>query len=128
MFTHTYTTEIKNSSGVKVLTDKLTYQGELEESLSGVALATAVANTTEFPVSVDVSKIVAFYIESDQDVVLHTNASPVGDQDFTLEAGKALMWTEDQGANPLTDDITSIFIVNAGDDDANIKAGFLLNL
>jgi hypothetical protein len=124
LFTHKHTTEITTAAG-KVLTDKATYEGESEENLSGIA---ANGDTTEFPVPIDVSKVVAFYIESDQDVTLHTNASPAGDYDHELEAGKALIWNTDRGANPITDDITSLFFVNDGDVDANIKAGFLLNL
>lgn len=127
MFTHTHTTEIKTAAG-KVITDARTYQGEGEENLSG---AVAADDTTEFPVPLDVSKLVAFYVRSDKDVTLNTNdaVTLAADDTFELEAGKALIWNTNRGICPLTVDVTSLFVINADPDvDANIVAGFLLNL
>jgi hypothetical protein len=121
---HLYVTEIRTAAGT-VLRDSIPYEGNAE-----IDFADEVADgaTNEITVAVDVSAIVAFYIESDKDVTLHTNASPVGDQDFELAAGKALVWTTDRGDNPLTTDITSLFFVNEGDETAQIKGGFLLGV
>jgi hypothetical protein len=124
LFTHTHTTEIKTAAG-KVLTDARTYQGEGEENFSGVAPNGA---TTGFVLGIDVSALVAWYVVSDQDVTLKTNSSGAPDETIALTAGQAKIWNTDRGTNPLATDITELFFQNAGDDDANIKAGFLLNL
>jgi hypothetical protein len=88
-------------------------------------------SSIELDVDIDVSKIVSFYCELDQAGRLDTNAegTALADQYFDLTAKKMLYWNEGRhDANPLTDDITALFVTNlSGDTDATFKAGFLLD-
>lgn len=83
------------------------------------------AETTDLAVNlaVDVSALKGLFISSDQDVQIETNGSG-GSADDTLQikAGIPLIWSENCGfANPLTVDVATILITNAGDAAATVK-------
>lgn len=124
---HTYTLSVKNDAGRSVVASTTEYTAAAEENFDSTAEADS---TLEIDMIVDVSQIVSFYIYSDQDVTLHTNATPTGTQNIDIDAKKPLWWNTDaNGTNPLTADITKLYFVNSSTVvDAKIRGGFLLDL
>lgn len=86
--------------------------------------------TTDFPVAavIDVSEVKALYIHSDQNVTIETNSSSAPANTLTVTANKPLVWYTGCGlVNPLTVDVTSIFITNAGATAANVRIRVLID-
>lgn len=76
--------------------------------------------------AVDVSALSAVYIVSDKAVTLKTNSSGSPDNTITLAANKPLLWYVGCGiTNPLTVDVTGIYIANASGSTATIEFRFL---
>jgi hypothetical protein len=123
---HTFNLQIKTDAGT-VVSDGVTLDAAAEENAQIVAVA---GEVQELDLAVDVSQIESFYIESDQDVTLKTNSTGSPAQTFALTGKKALWWhVGATGSNPLTTDITKLYFDNsAGDKDATVKVGFLLNV
>jgi hypothetical protein len=124
---HTWGITVKTDSG-SAATQTDTIEAGAEENFSDVAPD---GDNLEVDLVVDVSQIKSFYIVSNKDVKLNTNALADidADQTINLAAGKMLHWNEnDTGANPLTDDITKLFFVNAGLVEATVKGSFLLDI
>lgn len=124
---HTYTLSVKNNSGSSVVASTTAYEADAESNFQQLAPA---GENVEIALPVDVSAIESFYIYSDQDVKLNTNDvdDVDADQTFNLKAKVPLYWNSDRPeTNPLTADITSLFFINDGETDANVKGGFLLN-
>ena len=89
---------------------------------------TVPANTSNYhaPRSVDVSQLISFLIYSSQNVTVKTNSSSSPAQTFTLVAGIGLTWNNANGqSNPLTTDITDLYITNAGSTPAIMQFSFL---
>ena len=77
-------------------------------------------------ISIDYSQVKALFIGSDQDVLLETNnpggSSGSADQEFELKANCPIIWTEDDiETNPITADITVIYLTNASGSAANVE-------
>jgi len=77
-------------------------------------------------IAIDFSRTKGLFIGSDQDVTLETNnpggASGTPDQTFNLKANCPIEWTEDDVAtNPITVDITAIYITNDSGETANVE-------
>lgn len=123
---HTWSTTVRTDNGGGVA-DTLVISGNAEANCADVATAGTVK---EIDLPVDVSTIQSVFVESDQNITLKTNSSTSAAQTFSLTAKRALAWkTGDAGTNPFTTDVTKLFWDNsAGTADANVKAGFLLNL
>jgi hypothetical protein len=72
---------------------------------------------------------VSFFLYSDKDITLKTNDLSAPSQTKAITAKQLFWWNADQaGVNPLTVDITKLFLVNTGLADASVKAGFLLDV
>lgn len=125
---HTWTLGVKNDSSATVVADQYVYTGAVESNFNEAVPA---GNTVSITLPITVANIVSFYIESDQAVTLHTNSNTTPVQTFSLAAGTALAWNSGNnpnlGTNPLTTNVTAIYVVNAGAATATIKGGFLLN-
>lgn len=88
-------------------------------SLNEVAANSA---TTQFNIAIDVSAVKAFAIVSDVAVTIKTNSSTVPDDTIVLVANKPYTWVLDSyDTFKLTVDVTSIFVVVAGTDDATVR-------
>jgi hypothetical protein len=76
--------------------------------------------------SVDVGELVSFLMYSSQDVTIATNSSTTPSQSFSLAAGVGLAWNMFNGqTNPLTVNITDLYITNPGATPATILLSFL---
>ena len=77
-------------------------------------------------ITIDFSQVKALFIGSDQDVTLETNnpggSSGAADQTFSLKANCPIEWTEDDvETNPITVDVTAMYITNASGETANLE-------
>ena len=89
---------------------------------------TVPASTSNYhaPRSVDVSQLISFLIYSSQNVTVKTNSSSSPAQTFTLVAGIGLTWNNANGqSNPLTTDITDLYVTNLGSVAAVMQFSFL---
>lgn len=123
----TWSLSVRGDAGGTVLATSEAKTGDAEENFSDTVAITG--GTKQVFLNVDVSKIVSFYVYSDQDVTLETNAFGGSHaQTFDLLAKQPLWWKDDElASNPLTVDVTSLCFTNDGETLANIKGGFLLN-
>ena len=118
---------------------KYSWSGPGTSSLSGVVTRTGDADdsriilvpapTTDLPVtlSLDVSALKSVYMISTQDVTLETNATNhAGGNLIALTAGIPIVFQSDAGqSNPLTLDVTALYITNLGEVDAQVDLRFL---
>ena len=118
---HTYTISIRNDTGGSVVNTEV-ITASAEENLSDTVPA---GESKDYELPVDVDRIASFFVQSDKDLTFSTD-----DQEFDLTAKKALWWNSERlDTCPLTSDITTLTFDNtAGESDANIKVGFLLDL
>jgi len=77
-------------------------------------------------IAIDFSETKGLMIGSDQDVTLETNhpggGSGAADQTFNLKANCPIEWTEDDvETNPITVDVTAIYITNNSGETANLE-------
>jgi hypothetical protein len=73
-------------------------------------------------IAIDVSEMKSLYIHSDQNVVIETNNATTPANTLIIAANKPLIWFIGCGlTNPLTADVTAIFITNAGTSPANVR-------
>lgn len=86
-------------------------------------IAVAAATTDKLVnIAIDVSEVKSLFLLSDKDVTLQTNNGNTPDNTITLKAGVPVIWYPDSGySNPLTTDVTKIYITNAGASDATVK-------
>lgn len=128
---HTWTSSIKNDSGSAVVADPpLVLTGNDESNIA----AQVAAGETLHIANLDIQKanIVSMFLTCDQQVTVATNEStpsspPLGNT-FTVPAKKSISWNNTQVvANPITKNITDIYVTNSGATVANFRAGFLLN-
>ena len=71
----------------------------------------------------DLSALFALIIVSDQDMTLKTNDAGAPIQTFLLKAGEAIPWSKNLVGllNPITTDVTSIFLTNSSGSAANLR-------
>lgn len=126
MLKHTWSKTIRTDAGSGI-SDAFVHEGVFEENIN---ITVAATDNEEIDLTVDVSKIVSFFVELTEDGVFDTNAlGGGGGQTKPLTAKRAILWNEDDIAtNPLTVDITKIFVTNSSvDTTATFKASFLLS-
>lgn len=118
MPTHTINTGW--SSGGLVISEavEVTADGEINADIAVPGPSTdLVAN-----LSLDVSEMKSLLIVSDQDVTIKTNSLGSPDDTLALQADEPVVWwSTGVFANPLTVDVTSLHIVNAGSTAATVK-------
>jgi hypothetical protein len=69
-------------------------------------------------------------ITSNKAVTIKTNSSGAPDQTLSIGANQGLVWSITDVATipcPITDDITDVYISNAGADEADVKFNFLID-
>jgi hypothetical protein len=99
---------------------------------------TVAAVTTDFPVAlpsgtIDKTKIISMVLNATGACTVETNAvDHAGGQIFTLAAGRSFAWNDlmdaDSFPNPITQDIDSFYITNAGSAAITCRFGFLLTV
>lgn len=78
--------------------------------------------------TVDVSEVESLYMVSDQDVSFQTNNAGTPVQTIAMKANVPITYTKDSGeTNPLTTDITAIYLTNASGATATVKIRILEN-
>ena len=72
--------------------------------------------------NLDVSAAKAFYMVSDQDILVETNSGTTPDNSFSLKANVPYVWTSDSyDSFKLTVDVTALFITNTSGSTAAFK-------
>lgn len=125
---HTWTTSVKNDSGAAVLADAQVITGTNEFN-QGIQVAPA--STSEMDCgSLPFAKMISLFLNCDQAVSVFTNAADgTGGQVIALSANKAWDWNNTlPTSNPVTANITKIYVTNSGTKVANFRAAFLMNL
>ncbi len=118
MFTHNLT--IGWSSGNAQISRQITKQADGERNADPVVTAGAGDFVVSLPLTV--ASLKSLVIFSDKDVTIKTNSAGAPDDTLAVVAGVPLIWYEGAaGANPLTTDVTTLHIANAGADDANVQ-------
>jgi hypothetical protein len=123
--THTYLHTIKNNAGASVIADKIVITADTEENFS---IAVPATSFVEVVMAFNKDDLVSFFVELDQAGVFDTNAhGGAGGNTFPLAANVAFWWNNTlQNANPITVNVTSIFISNSSAVAATAKGGFLI--
>lgn len=76
----------------------------------------------------DVSQIKAFFMKCDRDILIETNSGSAPGNSISLKAGKAVIWSLNCGlANPLTVDVTALYLTLAAGEDANLELRFAVD-
>ena len=79
----------------------------------------------EVDIALDVSKMSGMFLLSDQTITLETNSATVPVNTLTLTAGIPIVWHTSCGLpNPLTIDVTKLFLTNAGASLATVNLRF----
>jgi hypothetical protein len=110
--TQTWSVIVKNSSGASVVTDTIAIVGDVEEDINETVLANAVK---EIDAPITVAAIQGFCMETALGCTIKFNSSttPASPSPITLTANQAYAWKNtDPGANPLTVNITKIYVDN----------------
>src|ERR1700739_2821376 len=120
MFNHSITTGYGDDAGTvqSVITK---YQGSTEIGYDGgVAAGTTDEHLT---LAWPVASMLTFMAYSDQSVTLQTNDAETPVQTLTLPGGVQLVWGTNQhgGPNPITADVTALYVTNAGTVDSKLK-------
>ena len=126
---HTWKTSISNDTGGAALAgDPLIILGsnEFNESISIAAGQTAEIDCG----SLAFGKMVSLFLVATGAVEVDTNAlGGAGGQVINLAANKAYSWNNTMPtSNPVTANITKIFVINSGIVTVTFKAGILLDL
>lgn len=119
MFTHRITQTYNDAAGVASSVQGV-YTGQTEDGFDG----TVPANTTGFAINIAFLKanIQSILIYSSGIVTLKTNNDTTPAQTIPLVAGQQINWGHDfASANPITADVTEIFIDNAQTTAATVK-------
>lgn len=131
---HVWSIQVKSDSGSGPV-DSVTVVAPTEQNVgkSGTAsdCQVGVNDVVEVDIAITVANVVSFYMESDQPMRVRTNSETVPSQEFNLLAKTAMGWNNmdlPHGVtNPLTTNITKLFLYNQGTKIANFQAGFLTN-
>ena len=108
------------------LTQNVTLTGSEELNIS----ASIAGNTTneQHALAFTQSLLQSIYISSDQALTLKTNSSSVPQDTLTIAANKPFCWYSGCGiANPFANNVTSLFVTNAGSTAANLNIKCLTN-
>jgi hypothetical protein len=124
-FTHTFTETWSNGgSPVSKATEVAAGQEiNIDETVTG--------NSTDLQINVgiDVSALKSLFMLCDRDITIQTNDGSSPDDTISLKANKPLIWRASEAyfANPLTVDVTEIFVTLAAGDDATLKIRALVD-
>ena len=126
---HTWQKIIKNDSGASAIDDSQVIVGsnEFNQKVTVPAGSTVEVDCGQ----IKIANVASFFLTADQPCTVDTNAADAaGGQEISLStANRAYAWsTNEPTPNPLTSDITKIYVTNDSSKDATFRAGFLMNL
>lgn len=76
----------------------------------------------------DVSQMKSLFLLSDKDVTIETNSGSAADDTIDLKANVPVMWVDGGTlANPLTTDVTALYITNASGSAATVNLRMLID-
>ena len=75
----------------------------------------------EFKVFVAFATLVSFNLTSNVAVTVETNSGTVPDETFNLNGTDPETWMTGEGAKPIAQDVTSLFITNSSGSEATVK-------
>ncbi|HAI11075.1 MAG TPA: hypothetical protein DCM28_05180 [Phycisphaerales bacterium] len=118
MPTHSLTRGWQRNSDVETKRQDITADGEITAEIAVPDSSTDLQAT----VGIDVSEIKSLYLLSTQDVTIETNDGSSADDTIALKAGIPLIWENVSGYydNPLSTDVTDLYITNASGSDATV--------
>lgn len=110
--------------GGRSVTNTVNVSGNAE---SAFTISAAVASPdTEVLCAINYTDLKSLYIESDLDLDVETNSGSVPDDTISVKAGVAYVWTSEDGStNPLTADVTKLFLTAAGSGTATVNIRIL---
>jgi hypothetical protein len=123
---HVWNVTIQNATGASVITDVITITADDEHNINDVIAGNS---TVQIVAPIVVADIASFYMEATAacTVDLNSSTTPASPGALSLVANRAYAWKNtDPGTNPLTVNITSIYVTNPGASSLTFKAGFLL--
>ena len=98
-------------------------------AFSSTSLDTTIAagaSNVHIVLAVDVSQVLSFVIFSSSIITIKTNSPSSPSQIFTIKANEPLTWNSSRtDANPLTVDITDLYVSNPNAKDARLQIGVL---
>ena len=112
--THTHAVTISNGSTVLSSTSE-SVSADAQVIFDGTAVGSGTnSGVTAIDAAFAVARVKSLFILASAALSLKTNDSGTPDQTMTLAAGRPVVWkSTDQGACPIEDDITALFLVNA---------------
>lgn len=118
MFTHLLT--IGWSSGNSQISTQVALQADGETNAEIAVAAGATDKVVNLPI--DVSALKSLMILSDKAVTIKTNSAGAPDDTIDVAAGVPVLWWNGAvGSNPLTVDVVTLHIANAGADNAVVQ-------
>lgn len=120
MPTHKITRQVQ--VGGKTLKGEISVVSPMGVTLDDGGSQVATQNaTTQFMVGIDVSAVKSFFLMSDKNLTLKTNSTGSPANTIALVANVPYEWHEgDYNVFLLTTDVTSMYFVNAGAQDAHV--------
>lgn len=109
-----------HTSGASTLTSTVTEEGDGEDNREVDVLT---ATNVEIDLDFDKDKVKMFFLTSDRDVTVRTNANDgTADDIFSVGAGVPLVWhATGPAALIFTEDVTKLFIQNASGATAAVR-------
>jgi hypothetical protein len=110
-FTHTLRLSYVTAEG----TTAATVETNTDNTEASINDAVAPQSTKEFDINIDVSLVKSMCLFSDKEVTIKTNSIASPGDEIVIPAGQQIVWTINSAFNnPLSVDVTKIFVVNAG--------------
>lgn len=123
MYTHRITNSYQDDAGT-AQSVVLTNTGQNSDGFDGTVPATT--NGFQIPITAAFAQIQSMLIYSSVAVTVKTNSTGTPAQTFNLTAGQSIIWGVGAfTANPITANITQIFIDNGTPNPASVKIRFL---
>jgi len=121
----TDTISISYTGNGKVVSSQVgTYTGTKDAGVA--AVITAGATAQEIDVAFPFATIVAIILATDQDVTVKTNSSGSPVDTLIVKKTAGVVWANDYATtNPITADVTKLFVANAGAVDAKFNVRVL---
>lgn len=102
-----------------VTSASLSTSSESEQNLDLIIPASSTDYAVEY--AVDVSQCKAVFLVADADMTLETNSGGSPTQTISLTAGVPVAWITGAGTNPLTSDITSLYVTSTAGGNLKIR-------
>jgi hypothetical protein len=125
-FTHTLTQGYATNVGT-VATATLSFTGDAEDDLD-VAVPASTTNQT-YAMTINKTAVQSMLIYCDQSATIKTNSATSPQDTISLSAGVPVIWNTSSGATePISGNVTSLYVTNSNSVTANLKIRVLESL